>query len=164
MKRRKGEGNSWSQEPGPHGSHPPVAAWSHMLKGSQSSIFHASTLKETSGLSVCEASPGYLWESPCPSQDLGPRITAVCAPGSPSSLSPYACSSLSLSLSKLEKRSLFLERSSAGQYANSDEEDGYASPEVKRRGTSVDDFLKGSELGKQVRVCTPVSALGWQGL
>ncbi|XP_050002278.1 RIMS-binding protein 2 isoform X4 [Alexandromys fortis] len=52
--------------------------------------------------------------------------------------------------SRLEKRSLFLERSSAGQYANSDEEDGYASPEVKRRGTSVDDFLKGSELGKQI--------------
>ena len=70
----------------------------------------------------------------------------------------------SLSLSKLEKRSLFLEQSSAGQYTNSDEEDGYASPEVKRRGTSVDDFLKGSELGKQVRVCTPALALGWPWL
>nr|XP_048289657.1 RIMS-binding protein 2 isoform X3 [Myodes glareolus] len=55
--------------------------------------------------------------------------------------------------SRLEKRSLFLERSSAGQYANSDEEDGYASPEVKRRDTSVDDFLKGSELGKQPHCC-----------
>ncbi|EGV97145.1 RIMS-binding protein 2 [Cricetulus griseus] len=55
--------------------------------------------------------------------------------------------------SRLEKRSLFLERSGAGQYANSDEEDGYASPEVKRRGTSVDDFLKGSELGKQPHCC-----------
>uniref|UniRef100_A0A8C8TGE3 RIMS-binding protein 2 n=1 Tax=Peromyscus maniculatus bairdii TaxID=230844 RepID=A0A8C8TGE3_PERMB len=55
--------------------------------------------------------------------------------------------------SRLEKRSLFLERSSAGQYTNSDEEDGYASPEVKRRGTSVDDFLKGSELGKQPHCC-----------
>ncbi|XP_041504103.1 RIMS-binding protein 2 isoform X6 [Microtus oregoni] len=55
--------------------------------------------------------------------------------------------------SRLEKRSLFLERSSAGQYANSDEEDGYASPEVKRRGTSVDDFLTGSELGKQPHCC-----------
>ncbi|XP_060238270.1 RIMS-binding protein 2 isoform X2 [Meriones unguiculatus] len=54
---------------------------------------------------------------------------------------------------RLEKRSLFLEQSSAGQYANSDEEDGYASPEVKRRGTSVDDFLKGSELGKQPHCC-----------
>lgn len=83
------------------------------------------------------------------------------APGVPSRHSSYAHSSLSLSLSKLEKRSLFLEQSSAGQYANSDEEDGYASPEVKRRGTSVDDFLKGSELGKQVRVCTPILALGW---
>lgn len=51
--------------------------------------------------------------------------------------------------SKLEKRSVFLERSS-GQYANSDEEDGYESPDVKRRGASVDEFLKGSELGKLV--------------
>ncbi|XP_074212684.1 RIMS-binding protein 2 isoform X6 [Camelus bactrianus] len=49
--------------------------------------------------------------------------------------------------SRLEKRSIFLERSS-GQYANSDEEDGYESPDVRRRGTSVDDFLQGSELGK----------------
>uniref|UniRef100_A0A8I6A6H1 RIMS-binding protein 2 n=1 Tax=Rattus norvegicus TaxID=10116 RepID=A0A8I6A6H1_RAT len=54
---------------------------------------------------------------------------------------------------RLEKRSLFLEQSSAGPYANSDEEDGYASPEVKRRGTSVDDFLKGSELGQQPHCC-----------
>lgn len=54
---------------------------------------------------------------------------------------------------RLEKRSLFLEQSSVGQYTNSDEEDGYASPEVKRRGTSVDDFLKGSELGKQPHCC-----------
>lgn len=50
--------------------------------------------------------------------------------------------------SKLETRSVFLER--GGQYANSDEEDGYESPDIKRRGTSVDDFLKGSELGKPV--------------
>ncbi|XP_072809451.1 RIMS-binding protein 2 isoform X2 [Vicugna pacos] len=49
--------------------------------------------------------------------------------------------------SRLEKRSVFLERSS-GQYANSDEEDGYESPDVRRRGASVDDFLQGSELGK----------------
>ncbi|XP_037672995.1 RIMS-binding protein 2 isoform X3 [Choloepus didactylus] len=55
--------------------------------------------------------------------------------------------------SRLEKRSIFLERSSGGQYANSDEEDGYGSPDVKRRGTSVDDFLKGSELGKQPPCC-----------
>lgn len=51
----------------------------------------------------------------------------------------------------MERRSVFSERSTAAQYANSDEEeDGYDSPNVKRRGASVDDFLKGSELGKQV--------------
>lgn len=49
---------------------------------------------------------------------------------------------------KLEKRSVFADR--AGQYADSDEEDGYESPDAKRRGASVDDFLKGSELGKPV--------------
>ncbi|XP_021573908.1 RIMS-binding protein 2 [Carlito syrichta] len=55
--------------------------------------------------------------------------------------------------SRLEKRSIFLERSSAGQYAPSDEEDAYEAPDVKRRGASVDDFLKGSELGKQPHCC-----------
>ncbi|KAM9194909.1 RIMS-binding protein 2 isoform 2-T2 [Dugong dugon] len=55
--------------------------------------------------------------------------------------------------SRLEKRSVFPERSSAGQYANSDEEDSYGSPDIKRRGTSVDDFLKGSELGKPPHCC-----------
>ncbi|XP_019060110.1 RIMS-binding protein 2 isoform X3 [Fukomys damarensis] len=54
---------------------------------------------------------------------------------------------------RLEKRSLFLERDSVGPYANSDEEGGYASPELKRRGPSVDDFLKGSELGRQSHCC-----------
>ncbi|XP_043344818.1 RIMS-binding protein 2 isoform X7 [Cervus canadensis] len=58
--------------------------------------------------------------------------------------------------SRLEKRSVFLERSS-GQYANSDEEDGYESPDVKRRGASVDEFLKGSELGKPI-LGNPVTA------
>ncbi|XP_016058661.1 PREDICTED: RIMS-binding protein 2 [Miniopterus natalensis] len=53
--------------------------------------------------------------------------------------------------SRLEKRSVFLDRSR--QYANSDEEDGYESPDVKRRGASVDDFLKGSELGKPPHCC-----------
>lgn len=43
---------------------------------------------------------------------------------------------------------MFAER--GGQYADSDEEDGYESPDAKRRGASVDDFLKGSELGKPV--------------
>uniref|UniRef100_G1RA11 RIMS-binding protein 2 n=1 Tax=Nomascus leucogenys TaxID=61853 RepID=G1RA11_NOMLE len=54
---------------------------------------------------------------------------------------------------RLEKRSVFLERSSAGQYAASDEEDAYDSPDFKRRGASVDDFLKGSEFGKQPHCC-----------
>ncbi|KAM9526660.1 RIMS-binding protein 2 isoform 7-T7 [Guaruba guarouba] len=56
--------------------------------------------------------------------------------------------------SRIERRSVFSERSNAAQYANSDEEeDGYDSPNVKRRGASVDDFLKGSELGKQPHYC-----------
>ncbi|XP_039105514.1 RIMS-binding protein 2 [Hyaena hyaena] len=54
--------------------------------------------------------------------------------------------------SRLEKRSIFLERA-GGLYANSDEEDGYDSPDIKRRGASVDDFLRGSELGKQPHCC-----------
>uniref|UniRef100_A0A669PAY0 RIMS-binding protein 2 n=1 Tax=Phasianus colchicus TaxID=9054 RepID=A0A669PAY0_PHACC len=55
---------------------------------------------------------------------------------------------------RMERRSVFSERSNAAQYANSDdEEDGYDSPSVKRRGASVDDFLKGSELGKQPHYC-----------
>ncbi|XP_073080057.1 RIMS-binding protein 2 isoform X8 [Manis javanica] len=53
--------------------------------------------------------------------------------------------------SRLEKRSVILDRS--GQYANSDEEDGYESPDIRRRGASVDDFLKGSELGKPPHCC-----------
>ncbi|XP_036132603.1 RIMS-binding protein 2 isoform X2 [Molossus molossus] len=53
--------------------------------------------------------------------------------------------------SGLEKRSIFLDRSR--HYANSDEEDGYESPDVRRRGASVDDFLKGSELGKPPHCC-----------
>ncbi|XP_054700733.1 RIMS-binding protein 2 isoform X11 [Grus americana] len=55
---------------------------------------------------------------------------------------------------RMERRSVFSERSNAAQYANSDdEEDGYDSPNIKRRGASVDDFLKGSELGKQPHYC-----------
>ncbi|CAM2103081.1 unnamed protein product [Caretta caretta] len=51
---------------------------------------------------------------------------------------------------RMERRSVFSERSNMVHYANSDEEeDGYDSPSIKRRGASVDDFLKGSELGKQ---------------
>ncbi|XP_058512727.1 RIMS-binding protein 2 isoform X2 [Ochotona princeps] len=55
--------------------------------------------------------------------------------------------------SRLEKRSIFLGRGSTGPCANSDEEDGYTSPDLRRRGASVDDFLKGSELGKQPHCC-----------
>ncbi|NWJ10334.1 RIMB2 protein, partial [Crypturellus undulatus] len=55
---------------------------------------------------------------------------------------------------RMERRSVFSERSSVAHYANSDdEEDGYDSPNIKRRGASVDDFLKGSELGKQPHYC-----------
>uniref|UniRef100_A0A8C3DI96 RIMS-binding protein 2 n=2 Tax=Corvus moneduloides TaxID=1196302 RepID=A0A8C3DI96_CORMO len=54
--------------------------------------------------------------------------------------------------SRMERRSVFSERSSAAQYSD-EEEDGYDSPKVKRRGASVDDFLKGSELGKQPHYC-----------
>ncbi|NWZ87283.1 RIMB2 protein, partial [Poecile atricapillus] len=45
-------------------------------------------------------------------------------------------------------------REAAQRVAESNrEEDGYDSPKVKRRGASVDDFLKGSELGKQAHYC-----------
>uniref|UniRef100_A0A8C7CAJ9 RIMS-binding protein 2 n=1 Tax=Oncorhynchus kisutch TaxID=8019 RepID=A0A8C7CAJ9_ONCKI len=45
---------------------------------------------------------------------------------------------------RMEKRNIFSERS-----VNSDEEeDGYVSPHTRRRGASVDDFLRGSELGR----------------
>uniref|UniRef100_A0A8C6Y9Y7 RIMS-binding protein 2 n=1 Tax=Naja naja TaxID=35670 RepID=A0A8C6Y9Y7_NAJNA len=55
---------------------------------------------------------------------------------------------------RMERRAVFPERSNALQYTNSDEEeDGYDSPRVKRRGASVDEFLKGSELGKQPHYC-----------
>ncbi|XP_012513106.1 PREDICTED: RIMS-binding protein 2 [Propithecus coquereli] len=55
--------------------------------------------------------------------------------------------------SRLEKRSMFLERSGVGQHAPSDEEDGDDPPDVRRRGASVDDFLRGSELGKPPHCC-----------
>lgn len=52
---------------------------------------------------------------------------------------------------------MFSERSSSAPFSD-EEEDGYESPRVKRRGASVDDFLKGSELGKQV------SSLAFHGI
>ncbi|NXT11353.1 RIMB2 protein, partial [Prunella fulvescens] len=53
---------------------------------------------------------------------------------------------------RMERSSVFSERSSAAPYSD-EEEDGYDSPRVKRRGASVDDFLKESELGKQAHYC-----------
>ncbi|NXX36608.1 RIMB2 protein, partial [Nicator chloris] len=53
---------------------------------------------------------------------------------------------------RMERRSIFSDRSSAAPFSD-EEEDGYDSPRVKRRGASVDDFLKGSELGKQAHYC-----------
>ncbi|XP_029366674.1 RIMS-binding protein 2 isoform X1 [Echeneis naucrates] len=51
---------------------------------------------------------------------------------------------------RVEKRNIFSERGNALHPLNSDEEeDGYDSPHVRRRGASVDEFLKGSELGRQ---------------
>lgn len=53
--------------------------------------------------------------------------------------------------SQAEKRNIFSERGNALQPLNSDEEeDGYDSPHARRRGASVDEFLRGSELGRQV--------------
>lgn len=52
---------------------------------------------------------------------------------------------------QVDKRNIFSERGDTVQPLNSDEEeDGYDSPHARRRGASVDDFLRGSELGRQV--------------
>ncbi|XP_032931508.1 RIMS-binding protein 2 isoform X2 [Catharus ustulatus] len=53
---------------------------------------------------------------------------------------------------RMERRSVFSDRSGVAPYSD-EEEDGYDSPKVKRRGASVDDFLKESELGKQAHYC-----------
>ncbi|XP_035853798.1 RIMS-binding protein 2 isoform X17 [Sander lucioperca] len=51
---------------------------------------------------------------------------------------------------QVEKRNIFSERGNALHPLNSDEEeDGYDSPHARRRGASVDEFLRGSELGRQ---------------
>ncbi|XP_032373213.1 RIMS-binding protein 2 isoform X24 [Etheostoma spectabile] len=51
---------------------------------------------------------------------------------------------------QVEKRNIFSERGNASHPLNSDEEeDGYDSPHARRRGASVDEFLRGSELGRQ---------------
>ncbi|KAL7827270.1 hypothetical protein SRHO_G00329880 [Serrasalmus rhombeus] len=50
---------------------------------------------------------------------------------------------------RTERRNIFSERSNALHSLNSDEEeDGYDSPHARRRGASVDEFLRGSELGR----------------
>ncbi|XP_074494773.1 RIMS-binding protein 2 isoform X20 [Sebastes fasciatus] len=51
---------------------------------------------------------------------------------------------------RVEKRNIFSERGNSLHPVNSDEEeDGYDSPHARRRGASVDEFLRGSELGRQ---------------
>ncbi|XP_048065347.1 RIMS-binding protein 2 isoform X24 [Megalobrama amblycephala] len=51
--------------------------------------------------------------------------------------------------SRVERRNIFSEKGNASHSLNSDEEeDGYDSPHVRRRGASVDEFLRGSELGR----------------
>ncbi|KTG33627.1 hypothetical protein cypCar_00000975 [Cyprinus carpio] len=53
-------------------------------------------------------------------------------------------------LFQVERRNIFSERGNALHSLNSDEEeDGYDSPHARRRGASVDEFLRGSELGRQ---------------
>ncbi|XP_064249067.1 RIMS-binding protein 2 isoform X2 [Passer domesticus] len=54
--------------------------------------------------------------------------------------------------SRVDRRSVFSDRSSVAPFSD-EEEDGYDSPKVRRRGASVDDFLKESELGKQAHYC-----------
>ncbi|TRY58676.1 hypothetical protein DNTS_028448 [Danionella cerebrum] len=50
---------------------------------------------------------------------------------------------------RVERRNVFSERGNALHSLNSDEEeDGYDSPHARRRGASVDEFLRGSELGR----------------
>lgn len=52
---------------------------------------------------------------------------------------------------QVEKRNIFSDRGNVLHPLNSDEEeDGYDSPHARRRGASVDEFLRGSELGRQV--------------
>ncbi|XP_016391221.1 RIMS-binding protein 2 isoform X4 [Sinocyclocheilus rhinocerous] len=51
--------------------------------------------------------------------------------------------------SRVERRNIFSDRGNALHSLNSDEEeDGYDSPHARRRGASVDEFLRGSELGR----------------
>ncbi|XP_067269560.1 RIMS-binding protein 2 isoform X28 [Pseudorasbora parva] len=50
---------------------------------------------------------------------------------------------------RVERRNIFSDKGNTSHSLNSDEEeDGYDSPHVRRRGASVDEFLRGSELGR----------------
>ncbi|XP_024614232.1 RIMS-binding protein 2 [Neophocaena asiaeorientalis asiaeorientalis] len=99
--------------------------------------------------------PDWLWtrkkRSPSPSRILPQPQGAPVSTSVAKAMAREAAQRVAES-SRLEKRSVFLDRSS-GQYANSDEEDSYESPDAKRRGASVDEFLKGSELGKPPHCC-----------
>ncbi|XP_073767203.1 RIMS-binding protein 2 isoform X44 [Danio rerio] len=51
--------------------------------------------------------------------------------------------------SRVERRNIFSDRGNALHSLNSDEEEeGYDSPHARRKGASVDEFLRGSELGR----------------
>ncbi|XP_062855459.1 RIMS-binding protein 2 isoform X1 [Trichomycterus rosablanca] len=52
---------------------------------------------------------------------------------------------------KTERRNIFSERSTA---LHSDEEEDYDSPCIRRRGASVDDFLRGSEMSRHHHPCS----------
>lgn len=57
----------------------------------------------------------------------------------------------SCDLFQVERRNIFSDKGNASHSLNSDEEeDGYDSPHARRRGASVDEFLRGSELGRHV--------------
>ncbi|KAM6155794.1 RIMS-binding protein 2 [Rhynchocyon petersi] len=96
--------------------------------------------------------PGPGRRSPSPSRIL-PQPQGAPVPSTVAKAMAREAAQRVAEISRIEKRSVFPERASVGQYANSDEEDGYGSPDITRRGPSVDDFLKGSELGKPPHCC-----------
>ena len=70
------------------------------------------------------------------------------------------CVCVCVCVCQAEKRNIFRDR---GMHSvNSDEEeDGYDASHARRRGASVDEFLRGSELGQQVP--RPVALSAEQG-
>lgn len=54
--------------------------------------------------------------------------------------------------------------------SDEEEEDGYDSPHARRRGASVDEFLRGSELGRQVlhrepnKLCSANPCVSWKSI